>query len=72
MSYKSSFYQGVNPTPAMSQQVIDQINAAVAAAQTAITASTPTAFAAWLNSLPTTLPATTNTWWNNGGVLSRT
>ncbi|MEB2545188.1 hypothetical protein [Burkholderia cenocepacia] len=30
-----------------------------------------TLYAAWFNSLPTTLPGTSGVFWNNGGVLSK-
>ncbi|QGZ66259.1 hypothetical protein [Paraburkholderia acidisoli] len=30
-----------------------------------------TLYASWFNSLPTTLPATSGVYWNNGGVLSK-
>ena len=45
--------------------------AAVAAAASTYIAFNSTAFLAWLNGLPTTLPSSTGVWWVNGGVLQR-
>ncbi len=51
--------------------VVFLTNFAVPFGNLSAAANIDAAIEAWLNSLPTSLPATAGQWWINGGVLSR-
>ena len=83
MANSSSFYQGINPTPAASASLASQVAAAQAAAASAsasaasarasaasVTGAFGTSMAAFIAGLPTSNPHAYNKVWKNGESLS--
>lgn len=57
---------------AAAEAAAEQAETLVGLAETAVQPEQlPALIITWLNSLPTTLPPTPDTWWLNGGILSR-